>query len=222
MVNSKRKEEKVINKIFIGTFILGMIIFGFVSLSNAQQMMTLPNGQEIDVSKLNDQEIMNAVKIAQKSMPVPTNNVMDMVKGVDPNSLDAWRKLITGTIKDVCNDLSITVNEFVKTPVGLGIAALIVYKVAGKDLLANALDIVILIPLWFIITGINLYLGWYFFRCKTLYEYRENANGKMEKVNPIRVTAYSWDETSNRSNLAGTLIVSEIVVTFIVLVMVLQ
>jgi len=203
--------------------IICLLVLSFCMDAKAQQMMTLPNGQEIDASKLSNQEILDAIRIAQKSMPKPTTNgVMDMVKGVDPDSLDAWRKLITGTIKDVCNDLSITVNEFVKTPVGLGIAALIVYKVAGKDLLENALDIVILIPLWLIVTGINLYIGWYFYHCKTVYEYRDLGNGKIEKTNPKRVTAYAWKEGSDRSSLATVMLVIEIILTFIVLVMVLQ
>lgn len=212
----------MLHKTLIICAVVFLLMFSYCIDAKAQ-MMTLPNGQEIDTSKLSDQEILDAVRIAKKSMPDPTaNGVMDMVKGVDPNSLDAWRKLITGTIKDVCNDLSITVNEFVKTPVGLGIAALIVYKVAGKDLLENALDIVILIPFWLIVTGINLYIGWYFYHCKTVYEYRDLGNGKIEKTNPKRVTAYAWKEGSDRSNLATIMLLVEIVVTFIVLVMVLQ
>ena len=210
------------------TLLIASIIFllslSFCIVAKAQ-MMTLPNGQEIDVSKLSNQEILDAVKIARKSIPEPTtNDVIDMVKGIDPGSLDAWRKLITGTIKDVCNDLSITVNEFVKTPVGLGISALIIYKVAGKDLLENAMDIIILIPFWIIVTGINLYIGWYFFHCKTLYEYKDIGNGKIEKTNPERVTAYAWedDSESGKANLAIALLVVEVITTFVTLIMVLQ
>lgn len=214
-----KKGFEMINKIFVGTILLGMIIFGFVSLSYAEQWVTLPNGQKINVENLTTQEIYDAIKIGQKS--VPKESVGDFVKGINPNDLDSWRQLITGTIKDVCNDLSITVNEFVKTPVGLGIAALIVYKVAGKDILENALDIIILIPFWFIMTGVILYLGWYFYHCKTIYEYKDIGEGKIEKTNPQRVTAYTWDG-EDRSSLAFTLIGAEIVVTFITLIMVLQ
>lgn len=214
----------MLHKTLIVCAVVFLLMFSYCMDAKAQQMMTLPNGQKIDASKLSNQEILDAIRISQKSIPEPAKNEMfDMVKGVNPESLDAWRKLLTGTIKDICNDLSITVNEFVKTPVGLGVAALIVYKVAGKDLLENALDVLILIPFWFIVTGINLYIGWYFFHCKTVYEYKDLGDGKIEKTNPKRVTAYAWEEdTDNKGNLAITQLLIQILVTFITLVMVLQ
>lgn len=210
----------MVNKILLYTLIVGIIILGSLNLSNAEQWVTLPNGQKINVENLSTQEIYDAIKIGQKS--VPKESVGEFVKGINPNDLDAWRQLITGTIKDVCNDLSITVNEFVKTPVGLGIAALIVYKVAGKDILDNALDILIIVPLWFILTGIILYIAWYFYHCKTLYEYRDIGDGKIEKTNPKRVTAYAWEEDSeNKSNLACTLIIAQIFITIVGVIIVL-
>lgn len=212
------------NKFLIFVMLITLLALAgafFVAEANAQQNITLPNGQTIDVSKLSNQEIYNAIDIAKKSMPEKTDGVGDFVKGIDPNDLDAWRRVVTGTIKDICNDLSITVNDFVKTPVGAGIAVIVFYKFMGKDLLDNALDILIVVPGWFILTGIILFLGWYFYHSKTLYEYRENANGKIEKVNPKRVTAYPWEEKTDKSGLAISLIVCEILMTIIALFLVL-
>jgi len=197
-----------------------LICFTFNSYADS---ITLPNNQTLDTSNLSDQDILNAIRLARKSSG--NTSVSDVVNGMDPNKIDDWRKLITGTIKDVCNDLSITVNEFVKTPVGLGIAALIVYKVAGKDLLDNALDIVIMIPLWFIFTGLVLFFGWYFFSNITVYDVSYNDTGKKIKSGGKRIPRYAWIENAkketNREPMAIFLIVFEIMFTILALMIVL-
>ena len=210
------------------TIILVLLsIFLFVSLASGESI-TLPNGQELNIDKLTESEVTQAIRTAQKSLEgkKSAESVMQMVKGVDPTELEGWAKLITGTIKTVCNDLSITVNDFVKTPVGIGIAALIVYRVVGADLLDNALDLIIMVPLWFIMTGIILFLGWYFFSAKTIYEkiYYDDK-GKKVKEEPKRVPRYPWKTSNNdmptMDIFAGILIVAELAGTILTLMIVL-
>lgn len=179
------------------------------------QTMTLPNGQELDVSNLNNQEILDAIKIARKAMP-DNQSVSEMVKGVKPSDLNEWRQLITGTIKDVCNDLSITVNDFVKTPVGLGIAALIVYKVAGKEIMENTFDVIFAIPLWLTITFINLLLLLYFFKPVTVYgKITETSDKKIIRENPERSTRYPFKSNDARNTLGAYIMVSQTLITVI-------
>lgn len=224
----KRKALKMknVNKLFMIILIVALFILAGIYSANAANQLAngyiyLPNGQTLDVRNLTDQEIQKAVELATKAMDIPrTDKVIDAVKGINPEELDQWRKVVTGTVKDICNDLSITVNEFVKTPVGFGIGLIVFYKYMGKDLFENALDILIVTPLWFILTGMILYCGWYFFHCKTVYEYR-TVGDKTEKVNPKRVTAYAWEEKTDKSYLAATLIAAQAFITFVGLILVL-
>jgi len=177
------------------------------SVSAYAESITLPNGQELNITNLTDTEISQAIKTARKSMEgSTTDSVMQVVKGVDPKDLDAWGRLISGTIKTICNDLNVTVNEFVKTPVGLGVAGLIFYRVAGKDLMENALDLLIMVPLWFIMTGIVLFLGWYFFSAKTIWDITENEKGKIVKSNARRVKRYPWVEPTSNNDVPTQII----------------
>ena len=183
-------------RITIIMFMLLTLVFSAATSTFAgdQQVITLPNGSTLDITNLSDEEVKKAISLARKSITPPEEivSVVDKVKDMDPNKLDAWRKLLTGTIKDICNDLNIAVNDFVKTPVGLGIAALITYKVAGKDLLENALDIIIMVPFWCFVTGVSLFFGWYFFSMKTVYiiEYDKDT-GKVVKKIPDRTHRYA-------------------------------
>lgn len=208
-----------------------LIVFAiFVSLficNNAiAETITLPNNTQLDISNLTDQEVADAIKLARKSIAEPSQQVVEIVKGIDPSSLDEWRKLITGTIKDVCNDLNVTVNEFVKTPVGMGVAALIVYKVAGKDLLENALDIVIMIPLWMFVTGFFMFLSWYLFSYKVVYQdIGYDDKGKKYKRDPKRLTRYDWSShqkpEDSKWGVFWIMLVIEVILTIITLLIVL-
>jgi len=210
--------------------ILGLSILLLFACECNAETITLPNGQELNIDKLSDFEITQAIKTAQKSIEgkKSANSVMNMVKGVDPTELEVWAKLITGTIKPICNNLSITVNDFVKTPVGIGVAVLIAYRVMGADLLENALDIIIMVPLWFLMTGIILFLGWYFFSSKTVYEkISYNEKGKKIKEGGKRVLRYPWTKPVHHNDfnpmhlLAGFLIGMEIGGTILTLMIIL-
>jgi len=211
------------------TTLIVIVLFICFSNSSYGEDLTLPNGQVLNIDKLNDAEISQAIKTARKSMEgqKSAKSVLNMVKGVDPTELEAWSKLISGTIKTVCNDLSITVNDFVKTPVGIGIAALIAYRVAGAEILDNALDIIIMVPLWFLMTSIILFLGWYFFSGKTVYEkIGKTTEGKTFKEGVKRVSRYPWEkvdkhDTSPKIIFACVLIAAEILGTFLTLCIVL-
>lgn len=205
-------------------FILLSMIFVTPVLAKT---MTLPNGTTLNIDNLSDQEIMQAVKVAKKSIGMEdavnkTKNAMDFVAGINPDELDKWRKLITGTIKDICDDLSIGVNEFVKTRVGLGVAALIIYKVAGKDLLNDALDIVIMIPLWCFLTGVSLFFTWYFYSMKTLYEKEYDKDGKIKCKTPQRIPRYMWEsKTDCKIGLAWGIFIVWFLFTVVTLLIVL-
>lgn len=210
-------------QVFMIIVMLSVLFCG--SAMAESKYVTLPDGNKIDVSKLSESEIYELVKISSKAVKKPeVNEVMSAVQGMNPDNLNSWRKLITGTIKDVCNDLNVTVNEFVKTPVGLGVSALIIYKVAGKEILSEAMDIVLCIPFWFVFTFINAFLIFYFYGSKTVYEEATYGIGEQKRVikTPKRVDRYAWEHKSEGKQALGWyIVISEIVVTIIVLCFVL-
>ena len=181
--------------------ILALLLIAAVSNSHAATI-TLPDGQVMNVDNLSPQDVTKAIQISLKSMEDSATNttaVFNAVKGIDPKDLEAWGKLVSGTIKTICDDLSITVNDFVKTPVGMGVAALIAYQIMGEELLSNLLDVVVMIPLWSIMTGITLFLGWYFYSGKTVYEtIVVDEKGKTEKSDPKRVCRYPWKSINDK------------------------
>lgn len=212
-------------KNIINLFVVLCLILSFTSVYAAE--IVLPDGRKLNIDNLSRNEINEAISTSIKSMPKSTG-VIDIVNEVNPNNLEAWSKLITGTIKTVCQDLSITVNDFVKTPVAMGISALIIYKVAGKDLLDNALDIIIMVPLWFIMTGIILLLSWYFYSSKTYYnKIYFDEKGKKVKEGLIKETRFKWEEPAKRDEfpaklaLAIVLIVCQILGTLLTILIVL-
>lgn len=207
-------------------FIILLMSLLMISVVSAQEI-TLPNGQTLNIDNLSETEITQAINTAKKSMEAQkqSESILGVVKDVDPNNLQAWSKAISGTIKTICDDLSITVNEFVKTPVGMGVAFLVAYKLAGKELLDNALAIVVLVPLWFFMTGLVLFIAWYFLSVKTVWDIDYNSEGKKVKTNPKRVSRYPWkpvDSSSNdlapRTCLVLFLIGMQILGTFITLI----
>lgn len=212
-------------KIFL---IITLTIFIFVGNLFADAI-TLPDGRKLNIDNLSSNEINQAIETSRKSLKSQNENstIIDIVKNTKPIDLQAWSKVISDTIKNVCTDLNITVNEFVKTPVGMGISFLIVYKVIGKDLLDNAMDVIIMIPLWFIMTGINLFLGWYFFSIKTVYDITYNEKGKKIKQNPKRIERYPWkppaikNDMSTKSLFAFFLVGIELVGTGLTLMIIL-
>jgi hypothetical protein len=215
-----------------------LIMFGISSLSiagNSGMRITLPDGTIIPLDGLNSDEVKQmsefTEKVAKARAKAETNKAMENASQIatdaiaNPEKIEVWRKLITGTIKDVCNDLNVTVNEFIKTPVGMGAAGLIVYKVAGKDLLERVLRVILIIPFWFIIMGILFYLRKKYLSTIIVYKEKvETTTPDSKEVvtkysDPELMLSYPWYDKYNdfqsesRSIFAGVLILIGIIVT---------
>lgn len=217
--------------------ILVLIIFLLPSFANAVTV-TLDDGTAINLEGLTDTEKTNMIKYMDKLNAAKkttlgasaTEALLETAK--DPVKLNEWRKLITGTLKDIANDLNVSVNEFVKTPVGLGAAALLFYKVAGKDIMATAFSVIFAIPFWFMIIITCAFAAKYFLGHKTeimtitakansltddglRVEVREVVKGteevKIEK--PIRVCRYDWSSKDSRTAFGSFMLGIPIVVT---------
>lgn len=196
----------------ITTVILSLLVIGWMVLpshaSNNGMKITMPDGSTVPLDGLDTNEIRQmselAEKVAKNKARAATSAASEKASQVatdmiaNPEKLDIWRKLITGTIKDICTDLNVTVNDFIKTPVGVGAAGLIIYKVAGKDLLERIFRVMFIIPFWFIVMGILFYLRKKYLSVTTIYKKKKEVFDEATKktvteyTEPKLVTAYPW------------------------------
>ena len=201
------KKENVMKKLLM---ILMVLVFAISGTALAETIL-LPNGQKIDLDGLSSDDkrsmmfYIDKLSKAQKTKQTVANTLKETVK--DPKALNEWRTLITGTIKDIANDLNVTVNEFVKTPVGFGVAALIVYKVAGKDLIGAVMDVVLIVPFWFIAMGVLFYFQRRFLGSSIVYLHitEDKENKKIHKTRPERQINHPW-RSSDAKLMASVMI----------------
>jgi len=219
--------------------LLFLIMFLIPVVSNAVTIK-LSDGTEIDLEGLTDTEKSNMIKYVEKMNKKAAESVgstateIIMESAKDPVKLNEWRKLITGTIKDVADDLSMTVNEFVKTPVGAGVAGLIFYKVAGKDMFSKFFSVVLAIPFWIVVMIVIGFTTRAFLGHKTEYiEVRSTPNhltdsdvkkAVKEQVDaskavdlkiPIRVCRYKWTSNDARNIFGVFMIVIPLAMTLV-------
>ena len=95
---------------------LVLMVFFIPGISGAVSI-TMDDGTVINMDGLTDTEITNMVKYVEKmnkaKKPGLGATAADVIfeSAKDPAKLNEWRKLITGTIKDIANDLGVGVNE---------------------------------------------------------------------------------------------------------------
>lgn len=235
----KNKFERIL---FVLCLVVAVCLTIYVSDSFAVTLK-LNDGTEISLDGLNDTEKANMIKYVEKMNKESTSALEETATQVvfnaakDPEKLNQWRKLITQTLKDVCNDLNISVNEFVKTPVGLGVAALIFYKVAGKGLLETTFEIFLILPFWVLVMIIVGVATKYFLGMKTEYiqvtakpssltnkvgevskeKIREtlNDNEKLDMKIPTRVPRYNWNSNDARTAFGAFMVGIPVVLTFV-------
>ena len=187
-----------------------LLSFG-VSYGGNNMVITLPNGQAIPVDGLNSSEITTMTTYmtkvakaqnAQGSFITNSSKVMSEIAN-NPEKFNDWRKLITGTIKDACNDLNISVNDFIKTPVGIGVAALVIYKIAGADVLGKLFEIIILVPLWISVIIMLYSLQRKYLNSKVIYNHKKDVSvdgkPKYEYYDATHTTAYPWNSDEART-----------------------
>ncbi len=117
-----------------------------------------------------------------------------VIADIDPEKAEKWAKVIGGTIKTISEDLSLGVNEFVKTDVGKITMVLIVYKVIGEDIKA----IVFGAGAWLLVTPILLMSFRFFHGSRKLKIKDEEGN-----ITDIKyIPRYKWNTCDDGSSAA--------------------
>lgn len=108
---------------------------------------------EVDLGKM-PENVRNA--IIDNMNPADTSADGDIVTRVleNPSEMVGYMNEFASGLKEVCDVLSIEVNEFVKTPVGALTTGIVVYNMLdGKDVVEYFKELLLLLPLSLI--------GWY-------------------------------------------------------------
>lgn len=196
--------------------------------------ITLPDGNFIPLEGLTNTEqaevISKASVINEKFVEKQTAAAIFAEKSAvltNPEELDKWRVLITSTIKDIASDLNIAVNDFIRTPAGIGVSALIIYKVAKDSIegfLSTIFDVVFGIPLWGIIIFILFRIKNKYLSFTTIYERKietvVDGKSKFEYLGPKRVETYPFRDKDSRLLLGIVLLAIGIIATVVMTVIV--
>jgi hypothetical protein len=196
----------------------------------------VPPKVTVDIDKLTPQEKALLFELEKKgNAPVDqaaeiTKNIASM-KSIDTETINNWRQLITGTIKDVCNDLNVTVNDFIKTPAGMGVSALIIYKFVGKDLIAGTkeialkiYDILFLFPFTLMMFGMLFYLYKKMFTQQVVYkeikEYEEKGKIIVAKSRPENKNKYEFKSDESKTMMIVFMVGSFVFTVITILIVV--
>jgi hypothetical protein len=148
------------------------------------------------------QEANTQVTVDLKNLDsVTRNKILDMMKegekgaavvsAIQPDKIQTYTefgKMIATTLKEICQILSVEVNQFIKTPVGLFCAFLIGFKILG-GVVGIGLSCMFIL---FVGIPLNLLLIWYFF------SYREiKIEGADKNPKVIRIRRYDFESSSD-------------------------
>lgn len=104
----------------------------------------------VDISKLSS-DARDAVLKTVNNQP---KSAFDSLVGqavTNPTVVVGWAKEIGLAVAEVCKALNVQVNEFSRTRVGVLITGLIIWKVAGKDIMSivgSCMIMLIFLPIW--------------------------------------------------------------------------
>lgn len=116
----------------------------------------------------------------------------EVVDSIDVKKMEVWGVSAAAGIKAICSQLSISVNEFIKTDVGKLTALAIYWKIAGDDTAA------LIDTMWHIFLGC---FGYAFMMIMLLWHYRSKHGVKKFKDEDTKkyyfVPRYEWPEERN-------------------------
>lgn len=207
-------------KTLLSALLVFLFIFGFLPAMVAAQAGTQVTVDLKDLDDFTRNKVMTALK-EKESAP---KGVMGSLPKMDPNSAREWAKVVTETIKDICHNLNVEVNEFIKTPVGVIVAGTIVYKVIGKDFVKAISNTIFGILGWVSSMLVIYFIARKFIiprKIKDTTTWIDKDKGKITEVAYTFAQPYEFKSNDARtaavSFMIGTAIVSTFVAALVIL-----
>jgi len=189
---------------------LSIIFPGYCRDANATQVtvsledlgQTTRNYLMTDLADLKEKAEKKAAEAAAAAKDVATTTketaavITEKLSNADPEKFSKWSKSLAVAVKDVCHELNIEVNEFAKTPVGLGIIGIIAYKYLGADFL-SAFRTIFFTLAWAFVVGGFVIISFFYFHVPKKVKSKEKVSlkGKGSAVTygePKYVQRYEW------------------------------
>jgi len=162
-----------------------VILVSLLSLCIVSPVFAVDNFISLeDLTNLSDQSKKDFVNKKMKEWENANTTTTNIIKNIDIDKAEEWAKLISGTIKTICKDLSIEVNDFIKTDVGKITLFVIIYKVMGEDIKNIFFGSIA----WIIMTLI-LGISFRYFHTKKKVKVK---NDKGHTIDIKYVTRYEW------------------------------
>lgn len=109
-------------------------------------------------------QVMKARKLAEAAktnvseVKTVAKNIQEVSEVLDPGEIEAWSNAIGAVVKSLADAIGVTVNDFLATPAGIGIAAIIVWKAGGPYLINTIVDFTVGIFSWCIFSLIFIWV----------------------------------------------------------------
>lgn len=133
--------------------------------------------QLLDMQKRADE----AAKKAAEAGSIVTD-IKEVTDGLDPVKLQEWTKATGNMIREVASSVGLSVNDFLKTPAGWGLAGIILWRTGGPFLVNKIISVVFGGGSWLLLTIIWVWVFYkLFFAKKKVVEEEKNASGGVVK-----------------------------------------
>lgn len=197
-----------------------LVMSGMVNAAKSADTNVVVDLKDLDNNTRN--AVVEAIK--QKEKAAASDFVSTLPK-MDPSSAKEWVSVFTTAIRDICHDLNVEVNEFIKTPVGMLVGGLIVYKVVGKDVI-NTIKRITLGTIGWVVTMACLYIfvaRKFFIRRKLKYTdtWNDKERGVIKRDGYVFVTPYEFKSSDARTVAACFMTGVAIVITIVAMITVL-
>lgn len=172
----------------------------------------------VDLRDLSDMARNEVLRKTSKESPI-------LPPKVDPASVKEWTSAITSAIKDLCHDLNVEVNEFIKTPVGMIVAGTIIYNVVGKNVLEGMKQIIFGVLGWIVGMACVYFIIVKKFlmkrKVKYIDVYIDPKLGEVKRIGYQLIEPFTFRSNDARMFLGATTVVISAILTLVAMVMVL-
>lgn len=171
---------------------LFLILFSFTTTFAGTQVT-------VDLTEL-PADVQNTILNIQKKQDKLTSNFNE--KAIEKYA--SIGKMLAVAMKEFCQTIGVEVNEFIKTPAGKIVTALLIWKYIGSDLTTLGMGT----AAYIFLVILALFLIKIFTLPKKVYEIKLSEDGKSRVKIPVYVQRFTFDSRDDDSNATTKLLIA--------------
>lgn len=161
--------------------------------------------QVLKAKKKADEAAANAAAVIPQATTI-IQEVKEATEAFDPAAITAWAEAVGSVVTEMAGALNVTVNEFLNTPAGLGIAGIIIWKAGGPYLVETILDLAVGSAAWCIFSIIFIWVFHRLFFARNKITHKAQ-DGTMETSYEPRTSWKDKHGSYDSGDKLGTMIV---------------